>query len=128
MINMGRAVNKTTEAIDREAVMIEFAPLIKGSIALIQEHSKIPLDREDLIAAALTGLFEAMDHYNPASHRNFRSFAELNIRYSLQQEIKAAADFFRHVTIQPVGPAEATRHMPKLTHGFDWKGHKHNIH
>lgn len=125
---MRRAVTKTTDTLDREAVMIEFAPMIKGSIAQIQEHSKIPLDREDLIAAALTGLFEAMNHYNPARHQNFRSFAELSIRHSLQQEIKAAAEFFQHITIQPVGPAEATHHMPKLTHGFDWKGHKHNLH
>lgn len=125
---MPRLSFKASRSLDREAIMIEFAPLIKGSIAQIQEHSKIPLDREDLIAAALTGLFEAMNRYNPENHRNFRAFVERNIRLSLQQEIKAAAEFFQHVTLQPVGPAEATRHEPDLTFGYDWKGHKHSLH
>ncbi len=125
---MPRSNAKSLNNLDRESVMIEYAPMIKGSIALIQEHSRIPLDREDLIAAALTGLFEAMDQYNPKSHKSFRSLAELNIRHSLQQEIKAAADFFTHVNLQPVGPAEATKHMPELTYGYDWKGHKYHVH
>lgn len=125
---MPRSNAKHHKQLDREAIMIEFAPLIKGSIAQIQEHSRIPLDREDLIAAALTGLFEALNQYNPASHRSFHVLAEKNIRSSLQREIKATAEFFNHVTIQPVGPAEATRHEPELTFGYDWKGHKYNLH
>lgn len=125
---MGQAVRKSTKILDRESIMIEFAPLIKLSVEHIQGHSKIPLDREDLVAAALTGLFEAMKSYDPMVDRNFRSFAELNIRRALLAEIKPAADFFQHVELQPVGPAEATRHEPELTYGFDWKGHKYNMH
>ena len=125
---MGQAVRKSNIFLDRESIMIEFAPLIKLSVEHIQEHSKIPLDREDLVAAALTGLFEAMKGYDPMVDRNFRSFAELNIRRALLAEIKPAADFFQHVQLQPVGPAEATRHAPHLTYGFDWKGHKYNMH
>jgi DNA-directed RNA polymerase specialized sigma subunit len=125
---MPRSHSKHVKKLDREAVMIEFAPMIKGSIAQIQEHSRIPLDREDLIAAALTGLFEAINEYNPESHRSFHILAERSIRSCLQKEIKATADFFSHVTIQPVGPAEATHHMPELTFGYDWKGHKYNVH
>jgi len=125
---MGRTSARAVKFYDREAMMLEFAPLIRVSVEQIQDSSPLPLDSEDLLAAALTGLFEAIKSYDPTVDKNFRSFAELNIRRAIMAEIRPTADFFQHVQIQPVGPAEAVRHSPKLTNGYDWKGHKFKVH
>jgi RNA polymerase sigma factor (sigma-70 family) len=127
-IIMGRAQARVTKVYDREALMVEFAPLIKFSVEQIQESNRLPLDREDLIAAALTGLFEALKHFDPSLDRDFRSFAERSIRRAIWDEVKTAVDFFHHVHLQPIGPAEAVRHHYSLTQGYDWKGHKYKMH
>ena len=121
---MGRVRRVTEPKLDRESLLIEFAPLIKDSVKHIRAHSEIPLDREDLIAAALTGLFEAINNFDPKRGDSFRRFAETRIRQALLSEIKPQADFYKHIFLQPVGAAEALHHMPDVTHGFDWKGHK----
>jgi DNA-directed RNA polymerase specialized sigma subunit len=126
---MGKSMHvNISNTLDREAIMIEFAPIIKWSVAQIQQNSHIPLDREDLIAAALTGLFEAMQEYNPASHDSFYALAHRNIRCSLQQEIRSTAEFFKSITLKPIGPAETSKHDPNLNSGYNWKGHRFNIH
>jgi DNA-directed RNA polymerase specialized sigma subunit len=121
---MGRARHSNTTRLDRESILIEFAPLIKDSVRIIRAHSKIPMDKEDLIAAALTGLFEAINTFDPKRGKSFQSFAESNIRQALMQEIRPQADFYKHILLQPVGAAEALHHMPDVTNGYDWKGHK----
>jgi DNA-directed RNA polymerase specialized sigma subunit len=110
--------------LDRESLMREFAPLMRVSIDHIQSNSRLPLDADDLLAAAVTGLLEALDYYDPSVDRNFRSFAELRIRKAMLDEVRDIAEFYQHIRPQPVGPAEARRQMPKITHGFNWKGHK----
>jgi RNA polymerase sigma factor (sigma-70 family) len=125
---MGRAHAKTVKVYDREALMAEFAPLIKVSVERIHDTSRLPLDREDLLAAAMTGLFEALKAYDPTVDRSFRSFAERSIHKAILDEIRPTADFFQHVQIQPIGPAEAVHHHEKLTYGYDWKGHKYKVH
>jgi RNA polymerase sigma factor (sigma-70 family) len=121
---MGRARHVTEAKMDRESLLIEFAPLIKKSVKDIRAHSDIPLDTEDLIAAALIGLFEAMNTFDPKGGNSFHRYAESNIRHALIREIRPQADFYKHIFIQPVGAAEALHHMPELTHGYDRKGHK----
>lgn len=125
---MGRSQVKVARTYDREALMVEFAPLIKVSVDKIHEASHLPLDREDLLAAALTGLFQALKAYDPTIDKSFRSFAERSIHKAILDEIRPAADFFQHVDLQPIGPAEAVRHDQKLTFGYDWKGHKYKVH
>jgi len=125
---MGRSYVKTVKEYDREALLQEFAPLIKVSVERIHEMSQLPLDREDLLAAAMTGLFEALKGFDPTIDRSFRSFAERSIHKAILDEIKPTADFFQHVHLQPIGPAEAIRHHQKLTFGYDWKGHKYKVH
>lgn len=125
---MGRAQVQIKKVYDREALMVEFTPLIKFSVEQIQESNRLPLDREDLMAAALTGLFEALKHFDPSLDRDFRSFAERSIRRAIWDEVKTSIDFFQHVHLQPIGPAEAIRHHFSLTNGYDWKGHKYKIH
>jgi RNA polymerase sigma factor (sigma-70 family) len=125
---MGRSYVKTVKEYDREALLKEFAPLIKVSVERIHESSRLPLDREDLLAAAMTGLFEALKGFDPTIDRSFRSFAERSIHKAILDEIKPTADFFQHVHLQPIGPAEAIRHHQKLTFGYDWKGHKYKVH
>jgi DNA-directed RNA polymerase specialized sigma subunit len=110
--------------LDRETLMREFAPLMQVSIDQIKSKARLPIDAEDLLAAAVTGLLEALKHYDPTVDRNFRSFAELRIRKAMLDEVRHIAEFYQHIRPQPVGPAEATRHMPQVTYGFDWKGHK----
>lgn len=125
---MGRVQAKAVKVYDREALMVEFAPLIKVSVERIYDASRLPLDREDLLAAALTGLFEALKNYDPTVDKSFRTFAERSIHRAILDEIRPTADFFQHVQIQPIGPAEAVRHHQKLTFGYDWKGHKYKMH
>jgi DNA-directed RNA polymerase specialized sigma subunit len=107
-------------------ILNDFAPMMKVSIDQIKDHAKVPLDPEDLLAAAVTGLLEAIKGYDPYVDRNFRKFAETSIRRAMLDEIRKTADFYQHINVQPVGPAEATHHRPKMTFGFDRKGHKYH--
>ena len=121
---MGRLRRAADTKLDRESLLIEFAPLIKDSVKHIRAHSEIPLDKDDLIAAALTGLFEAFNTFNPKRGNSFHRFAESSIRHALMLEIKPQAEFYKHIFPQPVGAAQALHHMPDLTHGYDRNGHK----
>jgi DNA-directed RNA polymerase specialized sigma subunit len=121
---MGTSAVKKIRVSERDAVLREFTALMRVSIDHIREHSRVPIEEEDLLAAAVTGLLEAMRGYDPSVDRSFRSFAELSMRRAMLDEVRRAADFYHHIKIQPVGPAEATHHAPKLTFGFDRKGHK----
>ena len=51
---------------DYNLLMKEYAPLIMVSVDQISRHNKLPLDHDDLVAAALTGLFEALEKFDPS--------------------------------------------------------------
>lgn len=125
---MGRAQAKLNRVFDREALMMEFAPWIDVSIDRIRNSTRCPLDREDLFAAAVTGLFEALEHYDPMVDKSFKSFAERSMQRALIDEVRPTADFFQHVQLQPVGPAEALKSQTGMRSGYDRKGHKYRIH
>ncbi len=73
---------------DRQKLIEEFLPLVHHVLGRLPLHLPVTLDREDLFEVGVLGLINAADSYNPAKGAAFKTYAYLNIRGAILDEIR----------------------------------------
>ncbi|MFM7204595.1 MAG: sigma-70 family RNA polymerase sigma factor [Myxococcota bacterium] len=65
---------------DRNAMILEYYPLVKSIAYRLVSRFPSNVDVEDLITVGTLGLIDAIDRYNPERQDSFKAYAELRIR------------------------------------------------
>ncbi len=73
---------------DRRQLVEEFLPLVQHVLGRLPLHLPVTLDKEDLFEVGVLGLMSAADTYNPAKGAAFKTYAYLNIRGAILDEIR----------------------------------------
>lgn len=73
---------------DRQKLIEEFLPLVHHVLGRLPLHFPATLDREDLFEVGVLGLINAADAYNPAKGAAFKTYAYVNIRGAILDEIR----------------------------------------
>lgn len=82
-------VSDRREDKEREKMIVDHIPLVRylvGKMALqLPQH----LDLQDLVSAAMVGLINAADRYDPEKGVQFKTFAEQHIRGTILDELRS---------------------------------------
>jgi len=77
------------EKIDTDALLPEFAPMIRMIAQRLAFRLPPSLDVEDLIHSGVIGLMNALDRYDPSINARFKTYAEFRIRGAMLDEIRS---------------------------------------
>lgn len=77
-----------TEA-ERERIIREFIPVIRGMAHRLAFRLPAHLDAQDLVSAGVIGLMDAMTKYDASREAKFKTYAEFRIRGAMLDEIRA---------------------------------------
>lgn len=73
----------------KEALIREYAPLIKFVAQKIAVRLPPNIDIDDLISAGSIGLMDAIDKWDPTRDNKFKTYAEFRIRGAILDELRA---------------------------------------
>jgi len=74
--------------VDMDALLEEFAPMIRIIAQRLVFRLPSSLDIEDLIHSGVIGLMNALDRYDPKINTRFKTYAEFRIRGAMLDEIR----------------------------------------
>ena len=77
------------QRVDRNAVVEEYAHLIKKVAYKLIARLPANVELDDLMSAGVIGLIDAAEKYDPEKSRNFRGYAEIRIRGAMLDELRA---------------------------------------
>ncbi|MBW1980220.1 MAG: FliA/WhiG family RNA polymerase sigma factor [Deltaproteobacteria bacterium] len=72
----------------REALILEFAPLIKPIAARLANRLPPSVSMDDLMSAGVIGLIDAIEKFDPAKQVQFKTYAEFRIRGAMIDELR----------------------------------------
>ncbi|CAA9471012.1 MAG: RNA polymerase sigma factor [uncultured Rubrobacteraceae bacterium] len=72
----------------RDRLVVNYSPLVKYVAGRISGRMPGPLDQEDVVAAGLFGLLNAVETYDPGRRTKFESYAISKIRWSILDELR----------------------------------------
>ncbi len=72
----------------RDRLVVNYSPLVKYVAGRISGRMAGPLDQEDVVAAGLFGLLNAVETYDPGRRTKFESYAISKIRWSILDELR----------------------------------------
>lgn len=81
-------MNTSSEIIDKENFLAEFAPLVKRIAHHMMVKLPASVEVDDLIQAGMIGLMDAIDRYEGSYGRQFESYAAQRIRGSILDELR----------------------------------------
>jgi len=73
---------------EREQLIEDYLPLVHHVLGRLPLHLPVTLEREDLFEVGVIGLINAADTYNPAKGAAFKTYAYVNIRGAILDEIR----------------------------------------
>lgn len=73
----------------REALIVEHLPLVRYLVARTAAHLPPEIDQQDLMSAAVIGLINAADRYDPSRGVLFKTFAEQHVRGTILDELRS---------------------------------------
>ncbi|NOT22090.1 MAG: FliA/WhiG family RNA polymerase sigma factor [Nitrospiraceae bacterium] len=73
----------------REAIIREFAYVVKAMAYRLAYRLPAYMDAEDLVSVGIMGLMDAMDKYDPGREAKFKTYAEFRIRGAMLDEIRS---------------------------------------
>ncbi len=76
-------------AASRDALIVEHISLVKYLVGRIMPQLPPHLDPQDLISAAMVGLINAADRYDPERGVLFKTFAEQHVRGAIIDELRS---------------------------------------
>lgn len=79
----------------RESLIVQHLPLVKYLVSRATAHLPAHLDIQDLSSAAVVGLINAADRYDPSRGVQFKTFAEQHIRGAILDELRACDSMSR---------------------------------
>ena len=74
---------------DRDELIIEHLPLVKYLVGRIVPQLPAHVDSQDLMSAAIIGLINAADRYDPERGVLFKTFAEQHVRGTILDELRS---------------------------------------
>lgn len=74
---------------ERDAVIVQCAPLVKYIAQRIAARLPSNIQLDDLINSGITGLMDAIDKYDPQKNIKFQTYAEFRIRGAILDELRA---------------------------------------
>lgn len=74
---------------EREQLIIDHIPLVNYLVNRIAAKLPQHLDQQDLVSAAMIGLINAADRFDPARGVMFKTFAEQHIRGTILDELRS---------------------------------------
>jgi RNA polymerase sigma factor for flagellar operon FliA len=74
----------------REAVVLEYAPLVRQIANRLAARLPDTLERDDLIQAGMIGLLDAIEKYDSRREAQFRTYAEFRIRGAMLDDLRAS--------------------------------------
>ena len=83
-----QTINKITEA-EKQALIIEYTPLIRFIAKKIAVRLPANIETEDLISSGVIGLMDAIDKYDTTRDNKFKTYAEFRIRGAILDELRA---------------------------------------
>ena len=72
----------------RDRLVVNYSPLVKYVAGRISGRMAGPFDQEDVVAAGLFGLLNAVETYDPGRRTKFESYAISKIRWSILDELR----------------------------------------
>ncbi len=73
----------------KEALVLEYAPIVKHIANRLAARLPVGIDRDDLIQAGMMGLLEAADKFDASKGFLFKTFAELRVRGAMLDDLRA---------------------------------------
>ena len=73
----------------KEAALSKYAPLVKYVVDRLSLHLPKSVERDDLISAAIIGLFDALEKYDPSKGTKFETYAIWRIRGAILDELRS---------------------------------------
>ncbi len=74
---------------NREAVIIEYSPMVKYVANRIARRLPPHIEVEDLISVGVMGLIDAIEKYDPARGAKFKTYAEFRVRGAILDELRS---------------------------------------
>jgi RNA polymerase sigma factor for flagellar operon FliA len=74
---------------NREAVIIEYSPMVKYVANRIALRLPPHIEVEDLISVGVMGLIDAIEKYDPARGAKFKTYAEFRVRGAILDELRS---------------------------------------
>jgi RNA polymerase sigma factor FliA len=72
----------------RDRLVVNYSPLVKYVAGRVSGRMAGPIDQEDVVAAGLFGLLNAVETYDPDRRTKFESYAISKIRWSILDELR----------------------------------------
>ena len=74
---------------NREAVVVEYSPMVKYVANRIALRLPPHIEVEDLISVGVMGLIDAIEKYDPARGAKFKTYAEFRVRGAILDELRS---------------------------------------
>ncbi|NQU64645.1 MAG: RNA polymerase sigma factor FliA [SAR324 cluster bacterium] len=75
--------------IDREAMVCEYAPMVKHIANRLAARLPTNFQLDDLIQAGMIGLLEAMEKYDASRGAQFKTYAEIRVRGAMLDDLRS---------------------------------------
>ncbi len=75
--------------VDKEAMVIEYAPMVKHIANRLAARLPANFQLDDLIQAGMIGLLEAMEKYDETRGAKFKTYAEIRVRGAMLDDLRA---------------------------------------
>ncbi len=85
---MVQPVRRHSESIDRNAMILEYYPLVKSVAYRLVGRFPANVEVDDLINVGTLGLIDAIERYNPERQDSFKAYAEVRIRGAIIDELR----------------------------------------
>ena len=73
----------------REIALSKYAPLVKYVVDRLMIHLPKSVERDDLVSAAIIGLFDALEKYDASKGTKFETYAIWRIRGAILDELRS---------------------------------------
>ena len=74
---------------DREQMILDHIPLVQYLVGRMTSHLPLHIDSQDLVGAAMIGLINAADRFDPSRGVLFKTFAEQHVRGTILDELRS---------------------------------------
>jgi RNA polymerase sigma factor for flagellar operon FliA len=85
----GQLDQSSDRAADREQMIVDHIPLVRYLVGRISSHLPLHIDPQDLMGAAMIGLINAADRFDPSRGVLFKTFAEQHVRGTILDELRS---------------------------------------
>lgn len=75
--------------VDREAMVMEYAPMVKHIANRLGARLPASIQLDDLVQAGMIGLLEAMEKYDASMGTKFKTYAEIRVKGAMLDDLRS---------------------------------------